>query len=151
MPNFYCIHCGQHINAGVELAGTNALCPSCATQIIVPPLEHQSPQLGQESSARPGAKRSDPKKKAGLGRLGFFGAFVGSVFLAACVAALTEVRAVGLLVAIPTLIWAGTSRMKNAGKSEAWAILAIIPFVSLFFYIYCFSAPSAHSKNTKRT
>ncbi len=36
MPKFYCSHCGQHIDAGDELAGTSAACPACGGKIIVP-------------------------------------------------------------------------------------------------------------------
>ena len=76
---------------------------------------------------------------------------MGSVFLGALVASVTGERLVGYLVAIPFVIWAACSRMKNAGKHEAWAILGIVPIVSLVLYIYCLAAPPARSNKTKRT
>lgn len=38
MPKFHCIHCGQHIDAPDEHAGTQAACPSCGVIIEVPSL-----------------------------------------------------------------------------------------------------------------
>lgn len=36
MPKFHCTHCGQHIDAPEETAGTPANCPSCGGEILVP-------------------------------------------------------------------------------------------------------------------
>jgi len=40
MAKFHCIHCGQRIDAPVELAGTDANCPTCGGAITVPALPH---------------------------------------------------------------------------------------------------------------
>lgn len=39
MPQFHCIHCGQHIDAPEEMKGTRANCPSCEGMIDVPGLK----------------------------------------------------------------------------------------------------------------
>ena len=92
----------------------------------------------------PPAQRKKKAKKGGvgLGRLGFFGVFVGIIFAGAFLSALGGGIFAALLAKL-FLIPPGCSRMKNAGKSEAWAILSIVPFVSLFFYGYCFCLPTA--------
>ena len=147
---FYCTHCGQHIDAPLELAGQSASCPACSNQVIVP-IAHASapsPLAGSDLAANPQTRRRDPQMQVGLGQLGFLGAFVGSVFLGAFAATLTGVSFAGFLVALPFIIWAACSRMKNAGKHEAWAILAIVPIVSLVFYCYCLVAPPGHSNKT---
>lgn len=41
MPKFHCIHCGQRIDAPDQLAGTNASCPTCGGEIVVPDLPDQ--------------------------------------------------------------------------------------------------------------
>lgn len=36
MPEFYCMHCGQHINADESLAGSESNCPICKEAIVIP-------------------------------------------------------------------------------------------------------------------
>ena len=43
MPKFYCTHCGQHIDAPDELAGSHLACPTCGGEIDVPALEELTP------------------------------------------------------------------------------------------------------------
>jgi hypothetical protein len=36
MPKFHCIHCGQHIDAPDQMAGSQSACPTCGGEIAVP-------------------------------------------------------------------------------------------------------------------
>jgi hypothetical protein len=36
MPKFYCLHCGQHIDAPDQLAGSHSMCPTCDGEIAIP-------------------------------------------------------------------------------------------------------------------
>lgn len=36
MPKFYCVHCGQHIDAPDTMSGAHAKCPACGGEIDVP-------------------------------------------------------------------------------------------------------------------
>jgi hypothetical protein len=36
MPKFYCVHCGQHIDAPDTMSGTQTTCPTCGGEIDVP-------------------------------------------------------------------------------------------------------------------
>lgn len=56
MPKFYCSHCGQHIDAPDELAGTNAICPSCEGRIEVPLLPLTDNSIKEISSQKPPLK-----------------------------------------------------------------------------------------------
>jgi len=42
MPQFYCIHCGQRIEADNAVAGSAVSCPSCGGEISVPVLKSQA-------------------------------------------------------------------------------------------------------------
>ena len=50
MPQFYCFHCGQHIDAHADLAGWEADCPACGGTITVPgaPRPDPEPELVME-------------------------------------------------------------------------------------------------------
>ena len=43
MPKFYCLNCGQHIDAPEALSGTIANCPTCSKTIYVPGIERLEP------------------------------------------------------------------------------------------------------------
>jgi len=53
MPKFYCIHCGQHIDAVDTLAGTTAVCPTCGGDIEVPKLIELSDMPRASGSQHP--------------------------------------------------------------------------------------------------
>jgi hypothetical protein len=45
MPLFYCIHCGQYIDADEEISGMEGNCPRCEGVITVPGMRRQLPQV----------------------------------------------------------------------------------------------------------
>ncbi len=64
MPKFYCIHCGQPIDAVKEWAGKHVNCPSCAEAIVVPGREYTDPELPQKIPAFPDCATAMRKKAA---------------------------------------------------------------------------------------
>ena len=63
MPKFYCTHCGQHIDAPDELAGSHAACPTCGGEIDVPALGEQK-QVAPEVPHQPAKLRRGTKSTA---------------------------------------------------------------------------------------
>lgn len=160
-----CLTCAERFKVARPKTHEVGSCPGCGSQFSIDPADLPPPppvkmtrgievmglpMPGSDllTDSQPGAPVSE--KQAGLGQFGFLGAFVGSVFLGALAASVTGEGWMAILVATPFVIVAASSRMKNAGKHEAWAILGIVPIVSLVFYIYCLAARPAQSNKTKR-
>lgn len=43
MPKFYCVHCGQRIDAPDDVAGSQSACPTCSDEIGVPKIPETQP------------------------------------------------------------------------------------------------------------
>lgn len=62
MPKLYCTHCGQHIDAPNELAGTQAACPTCGGEINIPKLAVLPNSV--EKSIKPSTTHANKTNKA---------------------------------------------------------------------------------------
>lgn len=63
MPQFFCLHCGQHIDADNAMAGMDTTCPTCSGGITVPQVKSVvalSPPRQVDESTNPRSDRSLP-------------------------------------------------------------------------------------------
>ena len=65
MPKFYCIHCGQHIDAPEEMAGSQSACPTCGGAIEVPGIPKTQPPALPAAPGRTPPKRAQAAKTTG--------------------------------------------------------------------------------------
>lgn len=100
MPKFHCIHCGQHIDAPDEMAGSQSACPTCGGEIEVPMIPGaQPPPLPARPSALP--RRTKPKEGQAAKTTSQIGSLVGT----------------GLFLLVAIVI--GKSCGSNAGRNAA--------------------------------
>jgi DNA-directed RNA polymerase subunit RPC12/RpoP len=62
MPKFHCIHCGQHIDAPEETAGSQSACPTCGGAIEVPGIPKTHPLPRPVTPGRTTPKRAQAAK-----------------------------------------------------------------------------------------
>jgi hypothetical protein len=131
MPKFYCVHCGQHIDAPEVMSGTHSNCPTCGGAIEVP---------GEPPNNRP-AKTA--RKHPGLNRWQYALSFFGIVILLSMGLsssnANADTAAGSALVGTISMVALSASRFRNMGTSPWWCLFGLIPLVSFVMYILCFA------------
>ena len=73
MPKFHCIHCGQHIDAPDEMAGSQSACPTCGGEIEVPGIPKTQPL-----PPPPTPRRTTPKRAQAAKTTSKIGSLVGT-------------------------------------------------------------------------
>lgn len=163
MPKFYCVHCGQHINAPEVMSGMHSNCPTCGGAVEVPGEQiyqrsAKTTRLLYDGYTAPGAETLPhhrtakiARKHPGLNRWQYALSFFGIVILFSIISNADIVdprsRLVFYVMAALSMVPLSASRFRNMGASPWWCLFGLIPLVSLVMYMLCFAQrPGCYTK-----
>ena len=103
-----------------------------------------------KASEPPTAVSSEPSPQTyeGIGRLAFFGAFIGIAFLGGIISAATGTT-IATVVTLGLMLIPASSRLQNIGRNPSWCVLLLVPLLGLFITVPCFMLPAGYQDHRK--